>query len=304
MAGTTGSAGTGQRLSAPISDESTRMLTPKTLTIIGCGKLGQTLGRLWAENETVEIQDILNRSGESGAHAAAFIGAGRVANGYADLRPADIVLIATPDDRIAACCDALVQTDCLAAHSIVFHCSGALPSSILQAASARGAAVASVHPMRSFALPEKMMESFTGTYCGVEGDQQALDALSEIFMAIGAQFVQIDRETKTLYHAAAVFASNYLVTLLDTAIQTCVQAGVPQDVALKMIAPLVRETSENVLRIGPEQALTGPIARRDVATVIRQYRSVKAWNNNYGVLYRQLGKLTAQLARRRKRLEK
>jgi predicted short-subunit dehydrogenase-like oxidoreductase (DUF2520 family) len=279
------------------------MNKPATLSMVGCGKVGQTLGRLWHEHQAIEIQDILNRSPESGMKAVTFIGAGQVARNYADLRPADIFLIAAPDDQIAACCNALASANCLSTNSIVFHCSGALPSSILQAASARGAAIASIHPIRSFALPEQVVQNFAGTYCGVEGDVSAIDELNRLFSAIGAHFVPIDREYKILYHAAAVFASNYLVTLLDTAVQTYGKAGIPPDVALKMMASLVRETSENVLQVGPEQALTGPIARGDIATVITQYRALKNWDQRLGSLYKQLGKLTARLARRRDRSE-
>ncbi|MBX9800875.1 MAG: DUF2520 domain-containing protein [Burkholderiaceae bacterium] len=277
------------------------MSKPQTLSIIGCGKVGQTLARLWVQHQTVQLLDILNTSIASGARAAAFAGAGRVANSYADLQAADICLIAAPDDQIAACCDALASSGRLSATSIVFHCSGALSSSILSSASACGAAVASIHPIRSFAVPEKVAADFVGTYCGMEGDQTAVDILAPIFAAIGAQTVPIQREKKVLYHAGAVFASNYLVTLLDTAVQTYAQAGIPQDVALKMIASLVRETSENVLQIGPEQALTGPIARGDIATVVKQYRAVNGWDKRYGKLYKHMGKLTAELARRKKK---
>jgi predicted short-subunit dehydrogenase-like oxidoreductase (DUF2520 family) len=280
------------------------MNKPATLSMIGCGKVGQTLGRLWQEHHAVELQDILNRSAESGAKAVAFIGAGHVANNYADLRPADIFLIAAPDDQIAACCESLANADCLSTDSIVFHCSGALSSSALQTARKHGAAIASIHPIRSFALPEKVVQDFAGTYCGVEGDQRALEALQPLFTAIGAQFVPIERDEKILYHAAAVFASNYLVTLLDTAIQTYGKAGIPQDVARKMMVSLVRETTGNVLQSGSEKALTGPIARGDIATVIRQYRALKNWDQRLASLYRQLGKLTARLARRRHRSEK
>ncbi|RQO36242.1 DUF2520 domain-containing protein [Herminiimonas sp. KBW02] len=277
------------------------MSKPQTLSIIGCGKVGQTLARLWVQHQTVQILDILNTSVTSGARAAAFAGTGRVASSYADLQTANIYLIAAPDDQIAACCDALADSGRLPAGSIVFHCSGALSSSILASASACGAAVASIHPIRSFAVPEKVAADFAGTYCGMEGDQAALNALAPIFAAIGAQTVAIKRESKVLYHAGAVFASNYLVTLLDTAVQTYGQADIPQDIALKMIASLVRETSENVLQIGPEQALTGPIARGDIATVVKQYRAVNGWDKRYGKLYKQMGKLTAELARRKKK---
>ncbi|MNR91867.1 Rossmann-like domain protein [compost metagenome] len=275
------------------------MSAAQTLSIIACGKVGQTLARLWVQSQTIQLQDILNTSVESGSRAATFIGAGRVARDYADLQAADIFLIGAPDDQIAACCAALAASGRLSAQSIVFHCSGALSASILTSASLQGAAVASIHPIRSFAVPEQVVTSFAGTYCGIEGEQRALEVLKPLFVAIGAQTVEIESSAKVLYHAGAVFASNYLVTLLDTAVQSYGQAGIAQDVALKMMASLVRETTENVLRIGPEQALTGPIARNDIATVIRQYRAVNEWDTRYGKLYKQMGKLTAQLARRR-----
>lgn len=272
-----------------------------TVTIIGCGKVGRTLGRLWHANNVAVIGDILNTSPASGERAAHFIGAGRAIARIQDLQSSDIFMIAASDDRIVACCEALANSGRLSASSIVFHCSGALPSSVLHAARDRGASIASVHPIRSFAHPEKVAQEFAGTYCGVEGDQRAVDALNPLFAAIGAHFVSIDSSQKTLYHAGAVFASNYLVTLLDTAVQTYTEAGMSRDAALKIMATLVRETAENVLQTGPEQALTGPVARGDVGTVLKQYQAVKKWHRAYGDLYRQLGKLTRKLAHRRDR---
>ncbi|HEX2603259.1 MAG TPA: DUF2520 domain-containing protein [Oxalicibacterium sp.] len=275
------------------------MNTPPTLAIVGAGKLARTLARLWHTANAVVLQDVLNRSPKSARNAIGFIGTGTAINEVSQLRRADIVLIATPDDQIHSVCERLAASVPLEG-SIVFHCSGALPSSILEPARAQGATIASIHPVRSFARPEEMLHSFVGTWCGVEGDRQAIDALQPLFAAIGAHFVDIDPQRKTLYHAAAVFASNYLVTLLDTAVQAYSQAGVPRNVALKMMAPLVRETVENVLTLGTEQALTGPIARGDVKTVLRQYRAARSWDKRYGDLYRKLGKLTVAMVRRRR----
>jgi len=270
-----------------------------TLTIIGGGKLGRTLGRLFHQSGMVVIGDVLNRSMASSTQAVDFIGAGRALECYADLQKADIVLIAVPDDQIAACAQALTDSLALSPNSVIFHCSGALPASVLQPCQVGGAAIASIHPVRSFAQSERVAETFAGTYCGVEGEPRALEILSPLFQAIGAHFVPIKAEAKTLYHAAAVFASNYLVTLLDTAVQTYAQAGIPEDQALKMMTHLVRETSENVLSTGAEQALTGPIARGDLATVRKQYRALQAWDQRYATVYRQLGGLTARLAKRK-----
>lgn len=271
----------------------------RTLTIIGAGKVGQTLGRLWTSHQVFDIQDVLNRSLESAQRAVTFIGGGIAIGAYGDLRPADIYLIAVSDDQIAACCDQLARSGNLTSESIVFHCSGALRSSELQAAAQLGASVASIHPIRSFAVPEQVAQEFSGTYCGVEGDARAVDLLSAAFTAIGARMVPINADAKILYHAAAVFACNYLTTLLDVAQQTYVQAGIPHDVARELMAPLVRETIDNIFRIGPAAALTGPIARGDFAIAERQQRAIADWNRDHGALYEQFAKLTADLAARR-----
>ncbi len=271
----------------------------KTLNIIGGGKVGSTLARLWSEHQTFTLQDVLNRTLETAQRAVAFIGGGRAIDRFAALRSTDIYLIATPDDQITACCQVLADKGLLSSANIVFHCSGALPSSALQAAIQQGAAVASIHPIRSFAAPELVVRDFAGTYCGIEGDHAALAILSEAFTAIGAQLVPIKAEAKILYHAAAVFACNYMVSLLDVAQAAYVEAGVEPEVGLKLMAPLVRETVENVFRLGPAAALTGPIARGDLATVEKQQQAVSAWNAQYGELYARFAELTVKLAARR-----
>lgn len=272
-----------------------------TLNIVGCGKVGMTLGKLWSDASVFSIARIMNRSSTSSMQAAAFVDAGTAAASIAELRPADAWLIGTPDDRIEATCDALAAAGLFAPGTLVFHCSGALPSSALHAAASAGAVTASAHPIRSFADPAQAALDFAGTYCGIEGESSAVQALSRAMAAIGAIAVPIEAEFKTVYHAAAVFASNYLVTLLDTAQRAYVKAGIPEETALQLMMPLVRGTVDNVFRLGPTDALTGPIARGDIGTAVRQYRAVNAWDEGYGALYKQLGKLTADIAARRRK---
>jgi predicted short-subunit dehydrogenase-like oxidoreductase (DUF2520 family) len=273
----------------------------KTLNIIGCGNLGKTLGRLWADAGSVTIQDVLNRSTESAAQAIAYIGAGRPSSSFMDLRPADIFLLACSDDQITACCDALAATGVLLPGTVVFHCSGALRSSTLMAAANHGALIASVHPIRSFAAPDQVIRSFSGTYCGTEGNLDAIAILENLFSAIGGILVPIDADAKTVYHSAAVFASNYLVTLIDVSLDAYLKAGIPRETALRLMEPLVRETVDNIFRLGPADALSGPIARGDVKTVVRQYRAVKIWDKRRAGLYKLMGKLTSEIAKRRAR---
>ncbi|NKI70355.1 DUF2520 domain-containing protein [Collimonas pratensis] len=301
MAGTAGSAGATGQL-GPVQDGAGSR--PRTLSIIGCGKLGRSLGLLWHrfghDPRAFALLDILNRSSASAQQACDFIGAGKAAASFADLRQADVFLIASGDDQIAACCDALAAAGKLQHGSIVFHCSGALSSLELASASALGAAVASIHPIRSFASPQQVADSFAGTWCGSEGDTTALALLGPAFEAIGARLVAIEREQKTLYHAAAVFASNYLVTLIDVAQQAYVAAGIAPELALKLIEPLLSESAANAFRLGPAAALTGPIARGDLATVARQLQALQQWRPQLADLYEQFATVTSELASRKK----
>lgn len=270
-----------------------------TLNIIGSGHLAQTLGRLWQGHRSLELRDVLSRNAGNAKAACAFIGGGRPVDDYADLFAADITLIATPDDQIAGCCDQLAASGVIRPGTVVFHCSGALPSTVLAAAAERGALTASIHPIRSFASPEQVAQSFAGTWCGAEGDPAALAVLRPLFTGIGAQLVDIDPAAKTVYHAAAVFACNYLVTLLDVALQAYRHAGIPEAVAMQMMAPLVNKTVEQAFSAGTAAALSGPIARGDMATVATQQAAVTAWDADKGALYAMLAKETVALARRR-----
>jgi predicted short-subunit dehydrogenase-like oxidoreductase (DUF2520 family) len=270
-----------------------------TLNIIGAGHLGRVLGRLFAASGAFEVQDVLTRSAGSARDAASFIGAGRPIEALAGMRRADAVMLAVTDDQIEPVCAALAAAFPLDG-VLVFHCSGAKSSAALLAAAEKGALTASVHPVRSFADPEGVARDFAGTLCGLEGDPRALALLEPALAAIGARAVPIDAAAKTVYHAASVFASNYLVTVLDTALRAYQAAGIPEQVARELARPLATETLENVFRLGPRAALSGPIARGDFDTVARQQAALDAWEAPAGQLYRALAEATAGLARRDK----
>jgi predicted short-subunit dehydrogenase-like oxidoreductase (DUF2520 family) len=270
-----------------------------TLNIIGAGHLGRVLGRLFAAHGAFQVQDVLTRSIDSARAATEFIGAGRAVGTLAGLRHADAVMLAVGDDQIEPVCAALAGAGALGG-VLVFHCSGAKSSEVLHDAARAGAFTASVHPVRSFADPESVARSFAGTWCGVEGDPRALAMLAPALAAVGARTVPIDAAAKTVYHAASVFASNYLVTVLDAALRAYQAAGIPEQVALELARPLAAETLDNVFRLGPRAALSGPIARGDLATVARQQAALDGWDTATGSLYRALAEATAGLARRKR----
>jgi predicted short-subunit dehydrogenase-like oxidoreductase (DUF2520 family) len=269
----------------------------KSLNLIGAGRVGRTLGALWSQHRTFEIHDVLSRTPESAQTAVSFMKAGRPVERLALMRPADVWLIATPDAQIAAYCDALADAQLLREHDVVFHCSGSLSASELTAAATRGAHVASVHPLKTFADPAEAVRAFTGTYCVAEGDRAALATLAPAFEAIGGRFAEIPQANKPLYHAAGVIVCNDLVALLESGLRCYEKAGLDRATALPMMESLVRETVENVFRMGTARALTGPISRGDFNVVAQHLQHLQAWSDDMAGIYRALGMIAVELAR-------
>ncbi|MBC3934234.1 DUF2520 domain-containing protein [Undibacterium sp. CY7W] len=275
----------------------------KTLSIIGAGRVGQTLARVWHQQAVFRIGQVMNRSLASTAHALTVIGAGTAAS-WPDMQPADIWMLSVADDQISQTVTQLVAGAVLRPGDVVFHCSGAKASLLLAPAAQAGACTASLHPVRSFADPVQVAADFAGTICSLEGDVQALTLLETALQAVAAHTVRIEAEHKLVYHAAAVMASNYLVTLMDTVLATYQAAGIPLEMAQAMAAPLARLSLENVFSLGAERALTGPIARGDMVLVEQQAAALKQALPEAGALYQALIAPTQALAARRIHSEK
>ncbi len=264
------------------------------LNIVGCGRVGTTLGRLFANGHAFDVQDLLSGSQAGAERAAAFIGAGHAVGEPARLRPANVWMLTPPDDRIEAC--ALAVSALIRYGDVAFHASGALASEVLAPLRARGAAIASVHPLKTFADPARAVDTFAGTPCAAEGDAAALAVLKPAFVRIGATVFPFDAARKTEYHAASVLGSNDLVALMEAALRCYAQVGFTRADALRLMEPLVRETVDNVFRLGPAAALTGPVARGDAAVVARQ-RAALAGTPELAAVYRELGRMALELAR-------
>lgn len=273
------------------------MTAKPLLNIIGCGRLGKTLARLWSDNRLLTIGGICNRSANSAAEAQTFIGGGTVYPNLNQLPATPLWLIAVPDSEIATIVQQLDSANIVPVHACVFHCSGAQPATIMQPLKDQGAHIASIHPVHSFANPQRSLHSFTGTYCAMDGDQQALAQLGPLFAAIGGRTFQLSAASKPLYHAATAVASNYLVALLETALSMLEKTGLSRDAAQALIRPIVLQTAENVCTKGTMAALTGPIARGDVGTIKSHIRALLELHPEALPIYKQLGNLTLPLAK-------
>ena len=229
-------------------------------------------------------------------HTIAIVGAGRLGRALADaLRAAGtdvagplrrgeapdgagVVLLCVPDGEIAAAAAAVPHGP------LVGHCSGA---TTLAPVAEAGHEAFSLHPLMT------VPAVFAGATAAVAGTtERALDAALQLARALGMQPVEVADEDRPAYHAAASVASNFLVTLEGAAERLAATAGVER----AALVPLVRASVENWARLGARDALTGPIARGDEATVERHRGAITERAPDLLPLYDALARATRELA--------
>jgi predicted short-subunit dehydrogenase-like oxidoreductase (DUF2520 family) len=275
-----------------------------TLNLIGAGRVAQTLATLWHRHGYFAIQDVLTTSLASAQSACASIGAGQAVDSLHAMRPADVWMLAVTDAQIAGCAQSLADrlapaNQATSAAPTVFHCSGAQSAAALSPLTALGWRVASAHCILSFATVRDALQQFPGTPCALEGDAVACDALRPAFTAIGARCFDVASTDKLLYHAAAVFATNFFPVLQSIAEDLWRATGVPAELIPHLRESLLRNAVANITTLGPQAALTGPAARGDTAAIARQGAAVTAWDAQTGAAYTALSELALRLAQKK-----
>jgi predicted short-subunit dehydrogenase-like oxidoreductase (DUF2520 family) len=211
---------------------------------------------------------------------------------------AEIVFITPPDGFIREVCNEIAENKGFHSKTAVFHCSGALSSDELAEARKCGAAVGSLHPLQSFAT-ETSGNPFAGILVAVEGDARAVALAGKMAADLGAEPIAIKTSGKILYHAAAVVASNYLVTLMGLAVDLMAGAGVAGPEAFRMLKPLIQGTIANIEEAGVVNALTGPIVRGDATIVEKHLAAIRELSPDMARLYSALGRETIKIAKTR-----
>jgi predicted short-subunit dehydrogenase-like oxidoreductase (DUF2520 family) len=205
---------------------------------------------------------------------------------------ADLVFITTPDDVIAQVCS---EVQWHKGQSIL-HCSGAHSVDILESAKKLGTAVGSFHPLQTFADVNQAIENLPGSAFALEAEEPLLSTLKHLTHLLNGNWVKLESGDKVLYHAAAVFACNYLVTLVRLALDLWKDFGVSSKEATRALLPLLRGTLNNIDSIGLPNCLTGPVARGDLGTIERHLRALDAKNPSLLTAYKELGLQTIPIA--------
>ncbi len=253
---------------------------------IGAGRVGTALGARLKE-VGYRVTDVWSRSPESRDRFLQYVPGTKVwEDPEGVLRSSELVFVTTSDDAIAEVVGGLPWRP---GHKVV-HTSGALSLDVLERAKRAGAEVGSFHPCQAFATIEQALENLPGSTIGIEASSEGLRVLLERMAEdIGCSYVPVPPEGKVLYHAAAVFASNYFVTLVDVALRLLERLDIERDSGMKLLLPLLHGTLTNIENLGIPKGLTGPIARGDLITIERHIGALKKRVPELLRLYAELG---------------
>ena len=205
---------------------------------------------------------------------------------------AELVFITTPDDVVAQVCSEVQWRE----RQSVVHCSGAHSVDILEPARKLGAAVGSFHPLQTLADVDQAIKNLLGSTFALEAGEPLLSTLKELTLLLNGNWVELKPGDKVLYHAAAVFACNYLVTLVKLALDLWRDFGVSSKEATRALLPLLNGTMNNIENIGIPDCLTGPVDRGDSGTIVRHLNALEAGNPSLLTTYKELGLQTIPIA--------
>jgi predicted short-subunit dehydrogenase-like oxidoreductase (DUF2520 family) len=227
------------------------------LGLVGPGRAGRAFARSWTEAGG-RVGWVLGRT----RRAPALGEAATLSSDAERFPPAGLVVLAVPDDAVRGVAEAIASR---APCHHAFHLAGALGSDALAPLRARGAAVASFHPVRPFVgAPD---EDLRGVLVAIEGDVEAVEAghaLAERFGALPYRLAATDRAR---YHAAATLAAGGTAAIVSVAVRNWVAIGIPEDIARETLAGLASRAAAAVAARAFTEAFTGAVARRDAGTV-------------------------------------
>ena len=283
---------------------------------MGAGRVGRALGRRLRERGW-RIGAVVTRSPATARAAVAAIGGGspmkfgegqglylrkrrpgagrRLALDLDEVFAADVIFLTTADDVLPAMARALARhagaKKCRG--KIVLHTAATLDRSALAPFARLGAAVGSLHPMQAFG--GRVVPNLEGVIFAVEGDAKAVRAAQAIAKSLGGIPVAIRTQDKPLYHAAAVMAAGSMYATTEAGLHLLERAGFTRQLAMRTLIPLMRQILDNIERIGPREAWTGPLSRGDYEIVARHARALRTSSPEVRKAYAALAMLAASI---------
>lgn len=265
-----------------------------TLSIVGAGRVGRTLGKRLRERGW-RIGAVVTRSATTSRAAVRTIGAGTPFSRLtADPFAVDVILLCPADDDLPALVRTLAKLGrAKCKGKIILHTSATLDRTVLAPLARCGASTGSLHPMQAFG--GKLIPNLSGVIFGVEGDPRARRMAQSIGKSLGGITVAINTRDKPIYHAAAVVAAGSTYPTIEAGVQLLMTIGFTRARAMQTLVPLIRQIFDNIERIGPRAAWTGPLSRGDYAIVARHARALRRYPREFQQSYAALSLLAGRL---------
>ena len=246
-----------------------------TIAIIGPGRAGSALGRA-LRSAGYSIAAIGGRNPDNVRKLADELGARACQSPATTIDVADLTILAVPDDVIAPLSAEMVDALCSSAGKAAVHLSGAQDRTPLTPLARQGSLRTGVfHPLQTFRRGPQAVRNVAGTYFGIDADAGLRDQLAEMATDMQGHPFDLSGIDRALYHAAAVFAANYPMTLLAEAIAVAGEAGLGEEVARQGMTTLLAGAVNNLRDLAPADAITGPASRGDDGTIQRHLAALK-----------------------------
>lgn len=267
-----------------------------SVSVIGPGALGSAMIDLVSSHKIYSLYSVWGRSTSDNYFVDTESTKKKPANKLNPLNDndlGDLIILAVPDDKLSDLTRQLSKAAITWNRRSVIHLSGSLDSTVLKPLTDQGAITASMHPLQTFTRGDGA-DRFRGIWLSLQGDDELFPTLNHLVHPFGAQTKVLTSEQKSAMHLAAVFASNYLVSLMDVADQISKEAAIPD--GLEMLKPIIHQTLQNIFEKGTGQSLSGPVARGDLTTIAAHLKRMEN-NSDHVNLYRQLGLVASQVAK-------
>jgi predicted short-subunit dehydrogenase-like oxidoreductase (DUF2520 family) len=266
---------------------------------IGAGTVGTALA-VRLEEQGYRVIAVASRTHASAMRLAEMTNNCRIYDSNQEVADAaELVFITTPDDAIAP---VTAQINWHRGQNVV-HCSGADSLDILEHAKKAGSLTGGFHPLQTFADIGYAIENIPGSTFALEADEPLLSTLKEMALALYGRWIELKPGDKILYHAAAVIACNYVITLVKLATDLWQTFRIPVPEATQALLPLLRGTINNLNNVGLPQCLTGPVARGDVGTIKKHLIALETTAPSLLPVYKELGFQTVPVALAKGRID-
>jgi predicted short-subunit dehydrogenase-like oxidoreductase (DUF2520 family) len=260
--------------------------------VIGAGRVGSALGAalMRAGHDVVAASAV---SEQSVARAERMLPGAEILPPDEVVALADFVLLAVPDDTLRPLVAGLADTGAWREGQLLAHTAGSKGLTVLDPAAARGVAAMALHPVMTFAGRPEDVDRLDGAVFGVTALDDLRLVAESLVVEMGGEPVWVPESARPLYHAALSVGSNHLVTLVNDALSLLDRSGV--EGSARLLAPLLSASLDNVLRLR-DAALTGPVARADVATLVAHRAALGAAAPEVVPSYLAMARRTAERA--------